>query len=159
MTGHLASLGERRSPLAERERLRLIEHFVSLRKHVHVLSVQVLSLGGKPAKMPKADIEEVAQGERILHNDLERHPVPGSTRTRAEIRTSSTRARIESFLRAQPGEHSTRDIALAIGATSGAVSVALSKSRELFQSRKVKQDQPGGRRVLYQLANADDDGT
>lgn len=161
-----SALGERRTVKAERERTRLIEHFAGLRRHVHALTVQVMSLGGKPVPMPVATLDDTDDAEAYLGADLEARPVSDedvvkqrrnpSLRTRHQVQAFSTRARIEAFMRARPGEHALMDIATAIGSTRAAVTVALSKGKERFERRKLTQSAQGGPRVLYRLADSDE---
>ncbi len=163
-----SSLGEKRTAKAERERVRLVEHFAALHKHVRILSAQVTALGGTPLTMAACDAEEVIDAEAYLEADLDERPVTDDdiaqqkrargSRTLAEIQRSSTAARIEAFLRGRGGEHSILDLSKALNVTRAAVTMALCKARGgLFHKRSAGPTARPGVRVLYRLATEADE--
>jgi hypothetical protein len=155
-----SSTGERRTALADRERTRLLEHFAALRMHVAALARQVVQLGGTPCGIPTTTLGDATEAAAYLAADMEARPVtsedvgawrrPSRSRSRDEVAASSTRSRIEAFLRARGGEHTRKDLAAALGVSTAAVSVAISKSNGLFTKRATRNEQRGVR-VLYRL--------
>lgn len=155
-----SSLGEKRTPLAERERMRLIEHFARLRKHVLLLTRQLEHARIAPASAPPViTFDESRDADDYLAADLDARPVHALGRRRDPPRLGSTARQVLAFLTAHGGEHSPKTISTAIGTTREAVKVAVSKGQAWFAKRRVPPSMHGGDRVLYRLgplAEADD---
>lgn len=156
-----SALGEKRSGLAERERLRLVEHFARLRKHVMLLTRQLEAEGIIPSPAPPViSLDETKDADDYLVADLDARPVHAMGKRRDPPRLGSTARQVLAFLTAHGGEHSPMTIGTAIGATRDAVKVAVSKGQGWFAKRRVPPSMHAGARVLYRLgplAQAEDD--